>query len=182
MAKANNGQQANEWIRLLNLQAHQEGGFYAEAYRSDDHCTLERFHGQTRSCSTSIYYLLAHPASPRSHFHRIQADEIWHFYKGRPLVVHELDEETSSHVEHILDNELTVSTEARPQVVIPHGKWFAAEMMNGDAAGDKDDYTLCGCTCAPGFDFKDFECAKRSYLLDKFPHLKDLITRLTLSE
>jgi predicted cupin superfamily sugar epimerase len=179
MTDEKHDKQANEWIRLLNLKPHQEGGYYSETYRSNDQCTLERYNKQTRSCSGSIYYLLKSPESPKSHFHRIKADEMWHFYKGSPLIIHVLDEEESSHVEFILNNGLDVHTDARPQILVPYGKWFAAEIITTNM---KDNYTLCGCTCTPGFDFDDFECAKRSYLISKFPNLKELIIRLTPSE
>jgi len=179
MTNESNDQQANEWIKILMLKSHPEGGFYSETYRSDDQCTLERCDKQIRSCSTAIYYLLKLPDSSTSYFHRIKADEIWHFYKGLPLIIHVLDEENSSHTEYILHNELHVHTDARPQILVSYGKWFAAEIMTINNDDQKDNYTLCGCTCTPGFDFKDFECAKRSDLIRKFPNLKDLIIRLT---
>ena len=182
MTNESDDKQANEWIKILNLKSHPEGGFYSETYRSDDQCTLERYEKQIRSCSTSIYYLLRLPDSPKSHFHRIKADEMWHFYKGLPLIIHVLDEENASHTEYIFHNELIVHTDARPQILIPYGKWFAAELMTTYIGDQKENYTLCGCTCTPGFDFNDFECGKRSDLISKFPNLKDLIIRLTPSE
>ncbi len=182
MANDSNDKQADEWINTFNLIPHTEGGFYSETYRSNDNCILERYNKQNRSCSTAIYYLLKTPESPKSVFHRIKADEMWHFYKGLPLIIHELDEETSLHTQYILNNELGVHKDARPQILIPYGKWFAAEIMTTNIGNKADNYTLCGCTCTPGFDFNDFECAKRSYLLSKFPNFKDLIIRLTPPE
>jgi len=182
MTDESNDKQVSEWINVLNLKSHPEGGFYSETYRSNDQCVLERLNQQNRSCSTSIYYLLKLPDSPKSHFHRIKADEMWHFYKGLPLIIHVLDEEKSSHIEFILNNKLDVNADARPQYLVPYGKWFAAELMTTNIEDIKENYTLCGCTCAPGFDFKDFECAKRSYLIEKFPNFKELIIRLTPSE
>jgi predicted cupin superfamily sugar epimerase len=182
MANESNDKQADELIEILNLKPHQEGGFYSETYCSNDRCVLERFNKQNRSCSTAIYYLLKTPESPTSCFHRIKADEMWHFYKGLPLIIHELDEEKSSYTQYILNNELNVNSDARPQLLISYGKWFGAEIMTKNIEDKKDNYTLCGCTCTPGFDFNDFECAKRSYLIEKFPTYKELIIRLTPSE
>lgn len=175
-------QQADQWMKLLNLKPHREGGFYAETYASDDQCSPERYGQKLRSCSSAIYYLLRTPDSPRSLFHRIQADEMWHFYQGLPLIIHILDEEKSSHTEWVLDNQLELNSGARPQVLVPHGKWFAAEIVTTPMEKRKQDYTLCGCICTPGFNFEEFECAKRSYLLEKFPNFEELITRLTPSD
>jgi uncharacterized protein len=176
-------QQANQWIRLLNLQPHPEGGYFAETYQSEDQVKLERFKQQDRSCSTSIYYLLKLPDASKSYFHRIQVDEIWHFYCGLPIIIHVLDENECSHVEHILCNDISRRPDARPQVLIPYGKWFAAELLLPTNAEEKQgNYALCGCTCSPAFDYADFECAQRPYLLEKFPHLNSLIMRLTPGE
>ncbi|CAF1085130.1 unnamed protein product [Adineta steineri] len=182
MANVSINKQVDEWMNLLNLKPHPEGGFYAETYRCDDQCTLERYDKQIRSCSTAIYFLLKYPDSPISHFHRIKADEMWHFYKGLPLIIHVLDEEKSSHIEYILTNELNINPNTRPQLLVPHGKWFAAEIITKDIKDENNNYTLCGCTCAPGFDYHDFELGKKSELLKKFPNFKELITRLTPSE
>lgn len=171
---------SDRWIKQLNLRLHPEGGFYFETYRSNDHCQLQRYDRQDRSCSGAIYYLLRLPDQPKSIFHRIKADEMWHFYSGLPLTIHVLDEETSLHTEHILFNNLSVHSEARPQILIPYGKWFAAEVLTTELTDkDEEQYTLCGCTCTPGFDYQDFEIAKRVDLLKKFPHLESLIIRLT---
>lgn len=171
---------------MLNLKPHPEGGFYAETYRSVDACALERYDARTRACSTAIYYLLKSPESPKSHFHRIKADEMWHFYRGLPLIIHVLDDADGSYAHYVLSNELsTSSSDARPQILVPHGKWFAAEIDTSQRQvhdGNDDDYTLCGCTCTPGFDYQDYTLAKRSDMIEKFPQHEELIQRLTLSE
>lgn len=182
MTDKSSGKQITDWINILNLKSHPEGGFYSETYRSNDESNLERYNKQIRPCSTAIYFLLKLPESPKSIFHRIKADEMWHFYKGLPLIIHILDEEQSSYTEFILNNELGVNTDARPQYLVPHGKWFGAEILPTNDQEKKDDYTLVGCTCTPGFDYGDFEIAKRSYLLEKFPNLSELIIRLTPSD
>lgn len=178
MDKEPNGRQ---WIEELNLQPHPEGGFFCETYRSNESFRVNRLNNQERSFCTSIYYLLKHPESGRSRFHRIKADEMWYFHSGLPLIIHVLDEETSSHYKMILTNRLKENRTGRPQVFVRHGNWFAAEIMVSQYRGDNEDYSLCGCTCSPGFDFEDFEFGERSYLLEKFPDHVDLITRLTAS-
>jgi uncharacterized protein len=175
-------QQSDQWINLLNLKPHREGGYYAETYASEDQCSPKRYEGKHRPCSTAIYYLLRTPDSPISIFHRIQADEMWHFYQGLPLIIHVLDEEKSSHTEWILDNRLDLNSEARPQILVPYGKWFAAEIVTTVKEERQQNYTLCGCICTPGFNYEEYEIAKRSYLLEKFPNLQELITRLTPSD
>lgn len=179
MTDKSNNKQADDWIRILNLKPHPEKGFYNEIYRSNEQCLVERYNNQSRSCSTSIYYLLKYPESSSSLFHRIKADEIWHFYSGSPLIIHTLDEKDGSYRKYILTSDLNVDPNGRPQIAVPHGLWFAAEIVKTD---QNENYSLCGCTCAPGFDFQDFECAKRSYLLEKFPNYKDLIFLCTPSE
>jgi predicted cupin superfamily sugar epimerase len=179
MTDESNDKNVDDWMKILNLKPHPEGGFYSETYRSNDQCILERYNQQIRFCSTAIYFLLRLPDTPISVFHRIKADEMWHFYTGLPLIIHVLDEQESSHTEFILDNRLDVNINARPQLLVPYGKWFGAEILPTNRV---EIYTLCGCTCTPGFDYKDFECAKRSYLMKKFPDLEKLIIHLTPSE
>ena len=171
--------QMDDWVKILDLKPHPEGGYYSETYRNADQCTLERYDQQSRFCSTAIYFLLRLPDSPISLVHRIKADEMWHFHAGLPLMIHVFDEKDASYTKLILDNRVDVSVDARPQFLVPHGKWFGAEILPANRA---ERYTLCGCTCTPGFDYKDFEWGKRSYLIEKFPAFKDLITRLTASD
>ncbi len=126
---------AAEIIRLLDLQPHPEGGHYRETFR--DPRTVDG-----RSVGTAIYFLLA--AGERSHWHRVDAAEIWHFHAGAPLAL-----EIEGQGEVILGVDLAAGQ--RPQAVVPTGAWQAARSLG--------DWTLVGCTVAPGFEFAGFEMA-----------------------
>jgi uncharacterized protein len=126
-------------IRCLDLKPHPEGGHYRETLR-DAACYGDR------SVSTAIYFLLA--AGEISHWHRIDAIEVWHWYGGAPL---ELAISTDSQtVERVSVGADLVSGE-RPQAAVPAGAWQSAKSLG--------DWTLVGCTVAPGFLFDRFEMA-----------------------
>lgn len=129
---------AQDIIRLLDLRPHPEGGHFREMFR-DPRAS------DGRSASTAIYFLLAR--GERSHWHRVDAAEIWHWYAGAPLLL-EVDGgvETSA---IRLGNDLAAGE--RPQAVVPAGAWQAASSFG--------DWTLVGCTVAPGFEFSGFELA-----------------------
>ena len=125
-------------IEALGLQPHPEGGWYRETYRAG----AEPGH---RSAGTAIYYLLQ--AGERSHWHRVDAVEVWHWYAGSPLLLSVSDGETVR--QHRLGDDL--ASGERPQAVVEPFEWQSAETMG--------DWTLCGCTVAPGFEFAGFEMA-----------------------
>ena len=134
---------ADEVIRRLGLQPHPEGGHFCETFR--DVAGAER-----RPHSTAIYFLLK--AGERSHWHRVDAMEIWHFYAGAPLTLSIAAEGTP--IESIrLGNDLAAGE--RPQVIVPAHTWQAAESLG--------DWTLVGCTVAPGFRFEGFELAQEGW-------------------
>ncbi len=157
------------WIKHLDLDSHPEGGYFKEVYRSPESikekCLPERFIGD-RNIATSIYFLLE--KFQRSVFHRIKSDETWHFYDGENLSIYVIDHDNELIIHKLgLQPELNVL----PQVTIPAHCWFAAE--------SDGDYTLVGCTVAPGFDFNDFEMAKRDFLLKKYPEYENEIIKFT---
>jgi predicted cupin superfamily sugar epimerase len=158
-------------IRSLGLVRHPEGGWYRETYRSGETAPAaslpERF-GGSRSFGTAIYFLL--DKGDVSALHRIKSDELWHFYAGATLTVHLLTPQ-GEHGTIRLGRDLEAG-EAY-QAVVPAGCWFGAEVSG---AGD---YSLVGCTVAPGFDFADFELGSRESLLKQFPGHADLIQRLS---
>jgi predicted cupin superfamily sugar epimerase len=130
---------ASDVIRLLELKPHPEGGHFREMFR--DPREVE----SGRAASTAIYFLLAR--GERSHWHRVDAVEAWHWYAGAPLTL-EIAED--GRVERItLGSDLM--TGQRPQAIVPAHAWQAAQSLG--------DWTLCGCTVAPGFDFAGFELA-----------------------
>jgi predicted cupin superfamily sugar epimerase len=137
---------AADIIARLELKPHPEGGHYRETFRD------VRTDPQGRSRSTAIYYLLAR--GERSHWHRIDAVEIWHYYSGAALTLKIANEGCGPHTVTLGPD---VTAGERPQAIVPAGAWQAAE-SNGD-------WTLMGCTVAPGFEFASFELAKA----DLFP-------------
>jgi uncharacterized protein len=134
---------ADDIIRLLALKPHPEGGHFRETFR-DSH----RVDG--RAASTAIYFLLAR--GERSQWHRIDAAETWHFYAGAPLL---LDIAEDGRCERLrLGTDLAAGE--RPQAVVPARAWQAAASLG--------DWTLCGCTVAPGFEFSGFELAPEGWV------------------
>jgi len=130
---------AAEIIARLDLKPHPEGGHYRETFRDD------RNVDGGRAASTAIYFLLAR--GERSHWHRVDAAEIWHYYAGSALNLHIHDTNGLRAVRLGAD----FNSGEFPQAVVPAHAWQAAE-----SAGD---WTLVGCTVAPGFEFAKFELA-----------------------
>lgn len=162
----NDTEQVEKLVERFSLQPHPEGGFYRETYRCA-HQVAGTHHPQPRAASTAIFYLLANSAY--SAWHRIDADEIWHFYAGQPLLVHVLDS-TGLHT-YQLGNPL-LDLQSSFQVVVPAGCWFAAELAHGSS------YALAGCTVAPGFEFSRFQLADTAALHRDYPNHAALIKRL----
>jgi hypothetical protein len=133
------GLTASQVVELLDLQPHPEGGHYRETYRSPEE------KGGRGTC-TLIYYLLAR--GERSHWHRVDALEIWHWHGGAPLVL-SISEDGQQKILHRLGNDLAAGE--RPQTVVPAYAWQAAESLG--------DWTLLGCTVTPAFRFEGFEIA-----------------------
>jgi len=126
-------------IAALNLKPHPEGGHYAETFRDDGE--------GTRAHSTAIYYLLE--AGDISHWHRVtDAVEVWHWYAGGPLAL-TISPDGHDAEAFRLGPELTAGQ--RPQLIVPANHWQTAESLG--------QWTLCGCTVAPGFEFSSFEMA-----------------------
>ncbi len=102
--------------------------------------------------------------------HRLAADELWHFYYGDPLIVYEIDS-NGELTEHVLGNNPGNSESF--QCVIKAGSWFGSKIKTGG------DYSLTGCTVAPGFDFEDFELGNRDQLIQTYPQHAAIIKMLT---
>jgi predicted cupin superfamily sugar epimerase len=129
---------AAEMIAKLALKPHPEGEHYRETFR-DPHAP------DGRAASTAILFLLAR--GERSHWHRIDAVEIWHYHAGAPLKLSVVDGAT----EEIIRLGNDIHGGETPQVIVPTRAWQAAESLG--------DWTLVGCTVAPGFTFESFELA-----------------------
>lgn len=162
---------ASYWIQKLGLQEHPEGGYYRQTYRADlvlAKQTLPPQYTGARSASTAIYFLL--DGENFSAFHRLRSDELWHFYVGEALVVHVI-EANGRYSEVKLGSNLEAGEVF--QAVVKAGCWFASQVRDGKS------FALVGCTVAPGFDFADFELAKRETLAQSYPQHRKLINRLT---
>lgn len=131
--------EADRIIAELDMQPHPEGGYYREMFK-DPAGHAGRAH------STAIYYLLKKGEVSRAH--RIDAVEVWHFYRGSPLEL-TIQDEGSPASFHVLGP--SVEFGERPQLIVPAHAWQAARPLG--------EYTLVGCTVAPGFTFETFEMA-----------------------
>lgn len=162
---------AQYWIDKLRLEPHPEGGFFRQTYRAplliEQSALPDTFRG-SRSASTAIYFLLA--GEDFSALHRLAADEMWHFYAGDVLLVHNIDSAGNHKVMKLGPN---AEAGEQFQCVVPAGHWFGACLERPDG------YALMGCTVAPGFDFAEFEMAERAGLIAQYPQHKALIEKLT---
>jgi uncharacterized protein len=131
---------ADEIIERLDLAPHPEGGWYRQTWAAD------AAPGE-RPAGTCIYFLLR--AGERSHWHRVDAAEVWHFYAGDPLVLSLAATEAGPAEERVLGPDLAAGQ--APQVIVPPDWWQAARSTG--------DWTLVGCTVSPGFRFEGFTLA-----------------------
>jgi uncharacterized protein len=142
---------AADVIALLDLKPHPEGGHYRETFRDvsiafpPPLAGKDRGVGENRAISTAIYFLLAR--GERSHWHRIDAVEIWHWHAGAPLELEIATAQQRSRI--VLGGDLAAGE--RPQGIVPAHAWQAARSLG--------DWSLVGCTVAPGFAFTTFELA-----------------------
>jgi len=161
-----------EIVNRLGMQPHPERGYYVESYRATAAVTAPA-NGQTRAASTAIYFLVTR-TQPTTYLHRLLSDEIFHLYEGGPLDVLRLGEAADGRrLGEVVRLGLDLAAGERPQVVIPAGTWFAAELAPGVS------HCLIGCTVAPGFDFADFELSAGPELAQRFPAHAERIARMT---
>jgi predicted cupin superfamily sugar epimerase len=132
----------SELIERLGLEPHPEGGWYRETWR---HTPPDG----SRGAGTAIYYLLE--AGQRSHWHRVDATEIWHHYAGAPLRL-ELSDGRDLRVVELGDR---FEAGQVPQAVVRPGEWQAASSLGA--------FTLVGCTVSPAFEYAGFELAPREW-------------------
>ena len=132
--------EASDIIARLELKPHPEGGHYRETFRD------VRADAHGRACSTAIYFLLARGEC--SHWHRIDAVEVWHYYSGDALTLRIANEGCAPHTITLGPD---VASGERPQAIVPAGAWQSAESTGR--------WSLVGCTVAPAFEFAKFELA-----------------------
>jgi predicted cupin superfamily sugar epimerase len=135
---------AADIIARLELRPHPEGGHYRETFRDS------RTDANGRARSTVIYFLLAR--GERSHWHRVDAVEVWHYYAGSPLILKIANDGCAPHAVKLGPD---VASGERPQAIVPVAAWQCAETTG--------DWTLVGCTVAPGFEFAGFELAPENW-------------------
>lgn len=135
---------AADIIRMLDLKPHPEGGHFRETFRDEN--TIATDHGGARAASTAIYFLLAQ--GEVSHWHRVDAVEIWHWHAGAPLQLSIAPPDGTI-------TDLTIGSDLvkgeQPQGIVPPGYWQSARSLGA--------WTLVSCTVAPGFLFEKFELA-----------------------
>lgn len=163
---------ADELIEKFQLIHHPEGGYFREVYRSNHIIRKESLPGQydgDRNLGTSIYFLLR--GKEFSAFHWLKSDEIWHFYLGSSVVIHELDVMGQYH-------RTTVGQDIAHGEILQHtikaGNHFAAELI------DKKGFCLVGCNVFPGFHFDDFFLSEAEELYRKYPGHEGLIKKFTI--
>ena len=140
---------ANDIIRKLNLQPHPEGGWYRQTWVDET--------SDGRPTGTCIYFLLK--AGESSHWHRVDAVEIWHYYSGAPLILSMSESDHGPRQDHILGPNL--ESGQHPQLIVPKHHWQAAKTEANSSA----DYTLVGCTVSPGFQFEGFHLAAPGFTI-----------------
>ncbi|WP_050931294.1 cupin domain-containing protein [Aestuariivita boseongensis] len=128
---------ADEIIARLELSPHPEGGHFRQTWVAEN---------DGRPTGTCIYFLLK--AGEASHWHKVDATEIWLFHAGAPLILSMSANDAGPAIDHVLSPDLT---EGAPQVIVPEGHWQAARSTG--------DYTLVSCTVSPGFQFEGFTLA-----------------------
>lgn len=128
---------ADQIIAHLDLAPHPEGGHYRQTWMADN---------AGRPSGTCIYFLLR--AGEHSHWHRVDATEIWLYHAGAPLILSLSDTDTGPAKDHLLTPDLATGA---PQIIVPENHWQAARSTG--------DYTLVSCTVSPGFHFDGFTLA-----------------------
>ena len=132
---------AQDIIERLGLEPHPEGGFYRQTWQAEN---------EGRAVGTCIYFLLKDGG--HSHWHKVDATEIWLFHAGAPLVLSLSATDEGPATDHLLSSDLSMG---EPQLIVPTGHWQAARTTG--------DYTLVSCTVSPGFEFSGFTLAAPSF-------------------
>lgn len=151
-----------EIIDQLKLEKHPEGGYYRETYRSNE--IINRQNDEVRTAGTGIYFLLTEGVCTK--WHRVNSDELWHFYRGDKLVL-EIIDNNGQFSQLYLNDEFT--GKGQYQQLIPKNCWQRAYSTGK--------YTLVGCTVSPGFEFEDFEMIEQDELAEQYPEISSEIIR-----
>ncbi len=140
---------ADDIITRLRLEPHPEGGHYRQTW------VAEAADG-TRPIGTCIYFLLK--AGERSHWHKVDAAEIWLYQSGAPLILSMSPSQAGPAAEHLLTPDLA---QGAPQIIVPPDQWQAARSTG--------DWTLVSCVVSPGFQFDGFTLAPPDFDIPTSP-------------
>lgn len=161
--------QKNYWIQKLNLEAHQEGGYFHQNYLSQAKSILKD--NKTKSLMSSIYFLLT--ADSPSHFHRLQSDEIWYFHYGATISIHLI------HPNGVYECiKLGLDDDAHLQYVVPAGTIFGSSVEATDVNNSHMDFAVVGCAVTPAFTYEEFELFTQKQLLTLYPNHQHIIEKL----
>lgn len=138
---------AQDIIKRLQLEPHPEGGHYRQTWAAQ---------GPGRPSGTCIYFLLAQ--GERSHWHKVDATEIWLYHAGAPLTLSISPTRTGPAIDHCLSPDLS---QGAPQIIVPDGEWQSAQTTGA--------YTLVSCTVSPGFQFDGFTLAEPGFDIPRVP-------------
>lgn len=153
---------ANDWINRLGLISHPEGGYFKETMRGDSN---------GRASFSSIYFLLTQ--HDISHFHRIDADEVWYYHAGQTLKIHMI---TPKGEYQTVKLGRDIDCGECLQYCVPKGTIFASTLNNAEG------YSLVGCMCQPGFEYEHFELLTQESLIPQYPQYENIIKRLAISQ
>ena len=158
-------------LKKLNLTPHpNEGGFFAETYRSEENILKKNLpdrYNSERSYSTAIYYLLT--STTFSEIHRLKSDEIFHFYLGDPVEM--INFFPDGKVKKIILGQ-DIFNDMELQVIVPKMVWQGAKLIDGG------NFALLGTTVSPGFDYNDYETGNKENLFKLYPDYKNYIAKL----
>lgn len=155
---------ANYFIKNLDMNKHPEGGYYKECFNSLQNVNID---SKDKKLWTSIYFLLEE--NEVSNFHKLESDEMWYYHSGSPLTIYMIDEDGNLITKQL---GLDIENNESPQVLVKKGCIFGSSM-------NEEGYSLVGCMVSPGFTFDEFKLYKRDELLSLHPQHKDIITKLT---
>lgn len=161
---------ADFFIEEYKMQAHHEGGYYAEIFRSDNKVVVSKeYDSHKRNALTSIYFLL--PSGSFSAWHRVKSDEVWVYNHGCSMTILILG--NNAELEYQILGNPIIDPDAQYQIVIPRNHWFCVYL------NEPQKFSLISCIVGPGFDFADFELADRKQLIQDFPQHQKLIEKFT---
>lgn len=159
-------------IKTLNLQPHPaEGGYFLETYRSAE--TVSDPKRGERVYGTAIYYMLTSEPGVFSEMHKLDIDEVFHFYLGDPVEMLNLFPDGSGKT-LVLGQD--ISQGMKPQITVPAGVWQGSRLLPGSV---QYGFSLMGTTMAPGFEFSDYQSGSCSGLMSQFPAFEKSIRALT---